>query len=239
MPVATSKVPSVVVAGVEEKQTNFPSYAVALRNLSHKDITYLEIHTNEGSRRLSVQWPRGEQNRPLIKAGETHEVKVSGASPGVQSPAGYTPEAAQGIEIVTAVFADESYEGEPRSAVTYIAMLRGYRMQITRSLALFENVTAGADERAALEELERRVNALDRGAPAGVEGLPAAIAGVTQQEYEGLRTYVEGGLDQARKELLRDVREYRQARERAPGGQGYNAWLGDLRKKYGAWLSRL
>lgn len=239
MPVATSKVPSVVVAGIEERPTNLPSYAVALRNLSHKDITYLEIHTYEGSRRLTVQWPRGEQNRPLVRAGETYEVKVSGAAPGARSPAGFTPSAPQGIEIVTALFADESYEGEPRSAVTYIAMLRGHRMQIVRALALLENAPAGADERAALEELERRVNALDRRAPADVEGLPAAIKGVTPQQYEGVRVFVEGGLDHVRKELLNDVGAYRRARERDPGGQSYNAWLGDLRRKYEAWLSRL
>lgn len=240
-PAAASQVPSVVVAGVEERPGNFPSYTVALRNLSHKDIIYLELHTHAGGRRVSTQWPREEQNRPLIKAGETTEVKVVGRSRGVSTPAGYTPAAAQSIEIVTAVFADESYEGGQHSAVTYVATLRGHKLQLTRALALWEGDTKadGAGVSAALEGFERRVTALGREAPASLGGVLAGIEGVTQPEYEKLRSYVEDGLDHVRKELLKDIHEYRLAREHRPDGQNYDAWLADLKKKYEAWLSRL
>ena len=240
-PAATSRVPSVVVTGVEQRQTNFPSYKVSLRNLSHRDVTYLEIHTYKDGRRSTVYWPRGEQNRPLVKAGGVGEVSVSGGGGGQSSPAGFTPSAPHSIEIVTAIFADESYEGEAQSAFKFIAGLRGQKMQLARALALLEKASEarGADERAALEDFERQAHALNRDAPAAPEGLPAGIHGVTQREYERLKIFVEGGLDQVRKELLKDVREYGQARERAPESRTYNAWLGDLRKKYEAWLSRL
>jgi hypothetical protein len=235
-PAVTSRVPSVVAAGIREKQANFPTYTVTLRNLSHKDVTYLEIKSSS-----SVQWPRGEHNRPLLKAGEAGEVKVFGADRGQQSPAGFTPSATRNIEIVAAVFADESYEGEPRSAVTYIAMLRGQRLQAARALALWEGISeaAGGDGRAALGEFERRVSALGREAPAALGDVLAGINGVAQPEYERLRHYVEAGLDQMRKELLKDIREYRQGGERAAGSRPFDAWLGELKKKYEDWLSRL
>ncbi|HLL74602.1 MAG TPA: hypothetical protein VK421_05010 [Pyrinomonadaceae bacterium] len=235
-PTVTSRVPSVVAAGIREKQANFPTYMVTLRNLSHKDLTYLEIKSSS-----TVQWPRGEQNRPVLKAGEAGEVRVFAADRGQKSPAGFTPAAAQNIEIVTAVFADESYEGEPRSAVIHIAMMRGQRLQIERALALWEGASAGdrGKGRTALEEFERRVDALGREAPATLDDVLAGINGVARPEYEGLRRYVEAGLDQARKELLKDVREYRQAGERSTESKPFEAWLGDLKKKYEDWLSRL
>lgn len=240
-PVATSSAPSVVVVGVEERQSNFPAYAITLRNISDKDITSLEVHTFKGGRRVSVQWPRAEQNRALLKAGGVYELSVKGGGRGEQTPEGYTPSAPEGVEIISAVFADESYEGERESAVRYIAGLRGQRIQLVRALHLLwgDAGSQGADARAALDDFERRVQSLDRRAPADVRNLPAEIPGVTQHEYEGMRAGVEGGLDQVRKELLRDVQAYRQARERTPDGQPYGAWLADLRKKYEAWLSRL
>lgn len=239
LPVAMSSAPSVVVIGVEEKQTNFPSYKVTLRNLSNTDITRLEVHTFKGGRRSAVHWPRVEQNRPLLKAGGVYELSVMGGGRGRQTPEGYTPSAPDSVEVISAVFADGSYEGERRSALNYIVGLRGQRMQLVRALALLGGAGQWADARAALDDLGRRVQALDRQAPAAVEDLPAPIPGFTQRDYEGMRVDVEGGLDQVRKELLKDIEEYRQARDRPHGSQPFGAWLGDLRKKYEAWLSRL
>jgi hypothetical protein len=190
---------------------------------------------------MSVQWPRDEQNRPLGKAGEAFEVSVAGMSPGLRSSEGYTPSAADTVEIVTAVFADESYEGEAQSAFKFIPGLRGQKMQLARALALWGNLSgiASDDARAALDEFERRVQALSREAPAAPEGLPAEIAGVTRQGYDGLKGFVEGGLNHVRKELLKDIRDYRRARGSAAEGRPFDAWLGDIRKKYEGWLSRL
>lgn len=240
LPVATSAAQSVVVVGVEERpQANFPSYKITLRNISDRDITQLEVHAFRGGRRTTVQWPRAEQNGSLLKAGGVYELSVTGGGRGQRSPEGYTPSAPDSVEVISAVFADESYEGERKSAVTYLLSLRGQRMQLARALALLGSAAQGADGRPALDDFEGRVRALDRQAPAAVEDLPAAIPGLTQREYEGMRASVEGGLDQVRRELLKDVQEYRQAHERSPGSRPYAAWLVELRKKYEAWLSRL
>lgn len=239
LPVAMSAAPSVVVVGVEEKpQANFPTYKVTLRNLSDKDITRLEVHTFKGGKRATVQWPRAEQNRPLLKAGDVYELSVRGGG-GLQTAEGFTPSSPDSVEVISAVFADESYEGERRSVVPYLVGLRGQRMQLVRALALLGSAAKGADARAALGDFERRVQALERRAPDAVEDLPAEVAGLTQREYEGVRSSVEFGMYEVSRHLLKDIQEYRLARERSPGGQPYDAWLGELRKKYEAWLARL
>ncbi len=164
LPTATSRVPSVEAVGVEEKQSNFPSFIVTLRNTSEKDITYLEVQTLRDGKPSGTQWPRDEQNRPLVKAGETYEVRVSGGG-GLRSPDSYTPSAPQSVEVVTAVFSDKTYEGDQQSAFSFIAGLRGQKIQVGRVLALLGNASEGTNASAALERFEKQVSALDRDAP--------------------------------------------------------------------------
>jgi hypothetical protein len=241
-PVATSRVPSVGVERVEPVESNFPSFRVTLRNLSVKDITYLEVKTHRDGRDGTIYWPRGEQNRPLVKAGETYDVRAWGGGSGQKSPDGIAPSAPHTVEIVTAVFADKSFEGDAKSAAKFIAGLLGQKTQITRALALLADApeSDAVASRVALDSLESRVSALKREAvPAMFEEFAAESSVIKEAGHEAVRFFVEGGLDQVRKELLKDVREYKQALERGPADKPYEAWLTGLKQKYEAWLSRL
>jgi hypothetical protein len=64
-------------------------------------------------------------------------------------------------------------------------------------------------------------------------GLPAP------QSNKALKAFIETGLDQVRKELLKDIAEYAQTLERNSASTPFSAWVGDLRQKYEAWSSRL
>jgi hypothetical protein len=243
LPSAESRIPSVEVVSVEAERANFPSYKVTLRNLSYKDITFLEIETFKAGRLIMSHWPRGEQDRPVLKAGETFEDHISADSVGLKQVDGYTPSSPQSVEVVTAVFSDKSYEGRKQSAAEFVAGQRARKIQIARALVLLQAAAEaqGTAERAALENLKRQVSALDRTAQqptideisAEFPGLPAPKA------YESLRAFIEYGLDDVRKELLKDIGEYAQTLERNPAGKPFSDWVGDLRQKYEAWSSIL
>lgn len=240
-PIAESRVPSVEAVSVEALPTNFPSYKVTYRNLSAKEIVYLEIQSFRNGRPGILQWPREEYNRPLIKPGETASVKVSAYSAGLKAPDGYTPSTSERIEVLTAVFSDKSYEGNSRTAMGYLAMLRGQKIQLQRALPLMQSAAEADDARAALSSLEQQVNALGRDVSQEmIDGLSAEVQDTTPQAARILKSYMEGGLDQARKELLRDVGEYAQAaRFQSFSSSAFKTWLNNLRQKYEAWLSRL
>jgi hypothetical protein len=235
-PEAMSRIPSVAVVSVEIKQSNFPSYNLTLRNLSEKDITHLEIQTFKENRLTSSRWPREDFNRPLVKAGETYEVTLS-AMGGQKTPDGFTPSPPQQLVVTTAVFKDKSYEGDPQQAARFLAMLHGQKLQIKRALALLQY---GPDAPANLENFKQQVSLLERSASQEmIDEVFASFPGRTPRWNEGLKAYMESGMGEVRKELLSDTEKYGQTIAGGAGSKSFDAWLGELRQKYEAWLSRL
>jgi hypothetical protein len=243
LPLAESRLPSVEVVNVEAVRANFPSFKVTLRNLSYKDIIFLEVETFKAGVLVTSHWPRGEQDRPLVKAGETFEESVMAGSIGLKETDGYTPSSPQRVEVVTAVFNDKSYEGRKESAAKFVAGQRARKIQITRALVLLQEAAEaqGTGERAALGNLKKQVYALDRNTPQStIDEILAEFPGLpAPQVNKALKAFIEIGLDQVRKELLKDIGEYAQTLERDSASKPFSDWLGDLRQKYEAWSSRL
>ena len=239
-PVATSKVPSVGVVGVESRSSNFPSFKVTLRNLSQKDIVYLEVkNLAENGRTLSVHWPRGEHNRPLLPAGGTYDMNTSGGGGGTRAADGYVPNSPRFVEVVAAVFSDQTYEGDAGSAAMHLVRISGQKAQLTRVVALLREAAegAGANERAT-ENLKARAAALGREMDeAAREALVARFPDYNTTRPGGLDASYEYGLDHVRKELLKDIQEFEKTRD--AGGQPFGRWLSELTRKYEAWLSRV
>lgn len=235
-PTAASKVASVGVVGVEARRTNFPSFKVTLRNLSQKDIVYLEVRSfAEGGRPMNVLWPRGEQNRALIPAGGVYDVNVSGGSLGGKAADGYTPNSPRSVEVVAAVFSDYTYEGDAGSAATHLARLHGQRAQLARVVALLREAAAGANERAASDNLKARASALGRELDeAAREEARARFAELGLAEPPSLKSSYEYGLNLVRKELLTDIEEFGRAQSKP-----FAQWVSELTRKYEAWLSRV
>jgi hypothetical protein len=238
VPTVTSRVPSVQVINVVERQSNFPSYKITLRNLSSKDISYLEIRALKDGAVATIQWPRDGQNRPKIRAGGTYDENVFGGDEGSRTSESYTPDPVQQIEVVAAVFTDKSYEGDRPSAVRFIAELRGQKEQLARSFMFFNGDSEESDPHSALAKFEAQVTALSREAPPGtVKELSAEFGNLTTQERDTLKPFIESGLNDVRKELLKDIQQFAQENERTH--QSFTAWRSDLKQKYEAWLSRL
>lgn len=236
LPSGHSRIPSVEVVGVEAKQGgDFPAYKVTLRNLSYKDITYLEVKTFGGGRELTIQWPRDEQNQPIVKAGAVYEMTVRGGSIGLKSADGYTPDSPHIVDVTTAVFTDKSYEGDAKSAARFLAELWGEKRQVERVLALL-NGTAPSE----MPDFEKQAQALERDAQqSSLIELRAAFPNLAPESSDVLKAFIESGLNEVRKELLKDIQGYSQERERGPSSKDYNLWRNEIKQKYEAWLSRL
>ena len=243
LPSATSRIPSVEVLSVEAEQSNFPSYKVRLRNNSDKDIIFLEVQSFMGGRLVLNHLPRGDHDRPLVKAGETLVEHVSVGGLGLKQDDGYIPSSPQSVEVITAVFSDKSYEGSRQSAAEFIAGQRAQKIQIMRALALlraFPEVSS-TGERAGLDSLKQQILALDRNAQQKtIDDILAQFPGLpSPPENKTIKIILEIGLHQVRKELLKDIEEYAQTLERPSLSKPFSVWIDNLRQKYEAWLSRL
>jgi hypothetical protein len=242
LPEATSKIQSVAVVSVEIKQSNFPAYKLTLRNLSGKDITHLEIQSFRAGRLSAIKWPRADFNVPLVKAGESYEVVINAMGHGQKTQDGFTPSPPQRIEVTTAIFTDKSYEGDAQTAARFIAMMHGQKIQLTRALAILKRSpeTQGAGEPAKLENLKQQVSLLDRNASQEmIDEMSAGFPGRTPEWNEGLKAYMETGLDEVRKGLLEEIAKYKKGIDDGTATELPGTWMRDLRQKYEAWLSRL
>ncbi|HYP52829.1 MAG TPA: hypothetical protein VEQ42_04780, partial [Pyrinomonadaceae bacterium] len=219
--------------------TNFPSFKVTLRNVSRKDIVYLEVKTLvESGRVMNVQWPRGQHNRPIIPAGEVYDVNVSGGSLGGNAPDGYTPNSPRFVEVSPAVFSDHSHEGDPASAARHLSGLEGQRAQLARVVALLREAAEGpgANEHAAAENLKAGAASLGREMDAAArEKTGARFRELGLTDPAALQALYEHGLDLVRKELLKDIEEFGGAR--AGGGKPFGAWLSEMTHKYKTWFT--
>jgi hypothetical protein len=233
LPETTSRIQSVAVVGVEIKPSNFPAYKLTLRNLSAKDITHLEIRTYKDGRPSLTKWPRAEFSRPLIKAGETGEFTINSTGSGQKTQDGFIPSSPQRIEVTTAIFTDKSHEGDSQLAARFVAMMYGYKVQLTRALTLLQNDLEGQGASAAVENFRQHVSALSRDANQEmIDEVGANFAGRTPQWNEGIKAFMESGLDEVRKELLKDLDE-------GARNKHFGTWVSELKQKYEAWLSRL
>jgi hypothetical protein len=243
LPSAASRIPSVEVVSVEAEQTNFPSYKITLRNISDKDITLLEVQSFIEGRLVSTHLPRGEHDLPLLKPGETFVECVSVGGHGLKQADDYLPSSPQIVEVITAVFNDKSYEGDRQTAAEFVAGQLAQKIQIVRALSLLQAVaeTPGTSERAALDSLKKQVSALDRNAQQNtIDEILAEFPGLpSPSENKTIKIVIEIGLDQVRKELLKEISEYAQTLGRSPTSQPLSVWASGLRQKYEAWLSRL
>jgi hypothetical protein len=237
LPTGTSKAASVEVLEVVERHCNFPCYSVVIRNRSYKDVNELVITSSRDGALLTIQWEQKPQNLPLIKAGYTLSVIVHSEASGQKSADVYIPSSPDSIAIATAVFSDKSYEGEVIAAVRYIARLAGQKIQAERAIALLESSSDGAlpGPDSLLATLQTQVTALSREAPPeAMKQVLTDFPGNTTLGPESLKYFVEAGLNDVRKELLKDIQEFSQVQDR-----DYDKWRTDRKQKYEEWLSRL
>lgn len=243
IPSVISHATSVEPRGAAPRDTDFPSYEVSLRNLSDKDLLYLEIHVTQDGRGASIQWLRDPRNRPLIRAGAVGKFVVWGGSRG-QKVYGdrFLPSSPDTVEIMTVVFADESYEGKTLSAAQFLGGLRGLKAQLPHALAIFdaalESQTSGVQN--VLENFKRRVEALSREAdPATADALLARFTTLAPADRPRVNFFIEGGMNHVRKELLGDLQRFETESGREPDAWALRDWLSRTRQAYAEWLTRL
>jgi hypothetical protein len=237
MPAASSKAASIEVVSIVERRSNFPSYAVVLHNNSHKDVTELVIYSFHGGANQTILWEQKSQNRPLITAGGTVEVIVFGEGPGEKTRDVYTPSSPDKIGVATSVFADRTYEGESGWAAKYLARLDGQKIQVARAIALLESnsIEDSSSQEVLLANLQSHVTALSREAtPEAVPRFMESFPDNTSFGAGNVKGSIEIGLNDVRKELLKDIQSFSLIQDR-----DYDKWRTDLKLKYEEWLSRL
>jgi len=242
-PTTISNATSVEVVGSEQIASDLPEYEykLTLHNLSSKTIEALFVDIVDGSRRISSGMPQGLEGRPLMRGGETVQVRIplmvtSGGSEGITTP--MVP-ASQQFVIRSAVFADGSTEGIPeresQSGAGFQSRRFGQRIEMQRALPLFAAALESTDAISS-DGVSRFRSQLEQ---INLETADAELVELQQRfptrEAKVLREGIEFGLHFMRKEMLDQLARF----EADKNQKDFKSWLVNNSERYSNWMGRL
>lgn len=213
---------------------------LVLRNLSPKDVVALKLETMYGPQTIGTMWPLGTEGRPIVEAGGVGEVRMGYGHSAEKKDDGYAPSSPDAVVVLSALFADGSYEGELRAASHSAANYAGYRIYISRVLELTRQTlnSGDADKPGAGAKFKKSVLALGRDAdPYTVEEVYNAYPGLAEGERELLKGEIEVAMSWMRQDVLTQVAPFEASGD---GGKvTFRSWLAAYEQKLDAWLARL
>jgi hypothetical protein len=243
LPQVISKAKSIELVTIRGNLSTLPSYRLALRDRSARNVSALFISVGRDARAQITSMPQGEDGGPLILAGAVSEFDEPAVTTASATPGGYEPlpAANQTIEISTAVFDNGSFEGEIGPAILFRGFVKGRKIQLGRLVGLFQ--TALLDNRAeplsALELLRNNIAALGITAdPVAVEEALSEFPDLKKGSEPRLKSPIEMAMTGIRKDALDDVQRFRISNPKVDLSS-FRAWLTESRKRYETWLSRL
>lgn len=243
LPAVISKAKSIELVTIQANLSTLPSYRLALRNLSGKNVSAIGLKVMQGGRTLLSGMPQGKEGQPLILAGGVSEVTAPGATRATATPGGYDPVAPpnQNIEITMAVFEDGSFEGDIETAAGFRGFVKGRKIQLRRLVDVFQTILQddSANPSSALETLRAKVNALDIKADAlALQELASEFSGLAERPKRGLASAIEAAMSGIRRDALQDIAQVRLKNPNLDAG-AFRYWLVASKQRYEAWLARL
>ena len=243
LPQVISKAKSIELVTIKGNLSTLPSYRLALRNLSARNVSALFICVGQDVRTQITSMPQGEDGGPLILAGDVSEFDEPAVTTAAAAPGGYQPITAanQTIEISSAVFDDGSFEGEIGPAILFRGFVKGRKIQLGRLVELFQ--TALQENRSeplsALELLKNNIAALEiKADPAAVEEALREFPDLKKGSESRLRSPIEMAMTSIRKNALDDVQRFQISNPKIDLSS-FRAWLTESGKRYETWRSRL
>jgi hypothetical protein len=218
-----------------------PRATITLRNLSAKRVRAVELRQVFDGREGITSFLSEDDGKALIEPGGVYEKKTA-ATRGTATQTDFTPQAAEGVVVASAVFDDYTYEGDVHAAARKRAMDEGERVQLPRLLALVREARAARGEATpdAVRRFRERLAALGDDAPArSVDAIMKAYAELKPGDRELVESAVSVSMSQARRELLDGLKRFEADSARDPAANDFAAWLTSKRERYEQWLARL
>jgi hypothetical protein len=243
-PLITSQAGSIAVVGIDPKKSTLPSYKVSVQNLSGQNVMALGVEVLVNGQKRGTSMPQGKEGRPLIAPGAVYELSASGATDALLTPEGYQPYShpIQGIVITAAMFEDNSYEGDAKTAALFRAFMIGRKIQVASLLPLIRASAdpTESDVSAVANWLNTQISSLSIDVETSlVDRLLVDFPTLRADERERLKKGIEATLRSVKNDLLRELQVFVKPRSQSLDAQAFKAWLRVNKEKYENWLSRL
>ena len=243
LPEFISKATSIEYVGIQPNVSTLPSYRVAVRNLSNKNVSALLVHVLKGGQPQMTILPQGKEGASLIPIGNAYEFDARVATRATPTPTGYAQVTLSGqvIEVSTAIFEDGSFEGDAEPALQYAASLQGDKIQLARVIGLFQTALdeSQRDPATTIETLRTSLAALSLEADQALaEDVIAKFGQPVKKTPQDLKNTIQVGLRLVQSQALNETKQF-QLRNPTPAPEVVHRWLASAKQRYEAWLSRL
>ena len=240
-PVISNKTRSIEVVSIEAANSTLPGYILTLRNPTARDLKAFAFHLNAAGKEILQGQLQNPQGQPIIAAGDTVKTEPISPRSGAMTAVGYQPAVSQDPELLisTAVFADNTFEGDETEAAMIVARDQGRKAQIERILPLLREAAKSEDRDLidTLAWLRKEVAALPDTAPAAVATrLTSTFAKTTPRL---IMSSIEGGAHLIKLEVLNEITVFQERLSKSIGQRDFARWISAMIEKYEVWLSRL
>jgi len=236
-PRVTLKTPSIAVEKLEVNPLPEP-YRLFLKNNSKKDVLALQYNTYKDERLLHWEWRSLPSPQLIIKAGEVHLFEVLSQDRTCAEAQGYRPLQSNKIQVVSVVFVDGSFEGEPGLAALVRGIALGNRDNLRRVVATLGNLNQA--ELWKPEDFIYQMKSLAAGIvegedPAMIESLRAGLPPEGNYSTSALGNFIRSGQHEIKTSLLADARVLESLMKRG-NVDTVNDRCGKILVKYKEWL---
>lgn len=183
---------------------NLPDpFKLTLKNNSARDLIAIQYNTFGAKGFLDLKWFSSGLLKPLVKASENYKLEVNSEDKSCGDEEGYSPKQLHKIDLVSAVFADGTYEGEPGLAALVKGTALGNRRNLERVIQSIGYLTDAAELAQQLDYLQQNMN--EEADPYLVDTLRAMFPTITADGTDALTNYIRSGMHEVKTSLLTDA----------------------------------
>lgn len=240
-PTISNHTKSIEVVSVEAAHSTLPAYVFTLRNPTAQDLKAFAFHLTASGKEILRGQLQNPQAQPIIAAGDTVRTEPIGPRSGAMTPGGYQPALPSNPEFVisTAVFADNSFEGNEIEAAMIVSRDQGRKAQLERLIPLLREAAKSEDKDLldTLAKLRNEVAGLPNTAPPAVSTKLTLEFGKARPGLIVLS--IEGGANLIKREVLNEITVFQEKLSKSIGQRDFARWIPAMIEKYDGWLSRL
>lgn len=232
-PQFTNLTQSVLLQSMEVMSLPDP-FKLTLKNSSDQDLIAIQYNAFGPRGFLGLKWLSPGLLTPLIKSGQNYALKVNSEDNSCSDEEGYRPNQTHRIDLVSAVFADGSYQGEPALP----ALIKGTALGNKRNLL---NVVQTIGHITDATQLSQQLNILHEGMNeeaevALVEMLRGMFPTLTANSTPALTTYIRSGMHEVKVNLKRDAQRLDVIIKRN-NSELTERWIKGIKLKYERWFT--
>ena len=210
-------------------------YKLHLRNNSRNDLVAFQYNTFRQQQFLALKWVSQGLLNPVVKAGQTYTLEVNSEDKSCGDADGYHPNQSNRIDLVSAVFADGAYEGEPALPALIKGAALGNRKNLERVVEVLRGAAADPAEVASqLRELKERLN--EETDPSWAALLHLMLPTMPANSTDAFNGFIRSGMHDVKVSVQRDVQYFELVKQRN-NPELTRRWLELTKAKYEHWLT--